>query len=179
MIRDSEIRLIGSLVKPHGIKGEIMAEVDEHIDLKQLRCIVVKIDGINVPFFITSVRPKSSSTWLVQIDGIDNEIEAKTMCGKDLYALSSDLSDLIASEEDDDRLYLSDLIGYEIYNQNGNVVGHIDDYDDSTDNTLLIIKNDKGKQIYIPINDELVIDINTEKQTMALEIPEGLIDINN
>lgn len=52
MISDSEIRLIGRFNKPHGINGEISLSVDGDMDIQfdALRCIIVKVDDINVPF---------------------------------------------------------------------------------------------------------------------------------
>lgn len=50
MIHRSEILEIGRLLKPHGIKGEITVELFGDIDMRALKCVVVNIDGIFVPF---------------------------------------------------------------------------------------------------------------------------------
>lgn len=51
MITSDEIIEIGAFVKPHGVKGEISAQIDYEIDLQELKCLIIDIDGIFVPFF--------------------------------------------------------------------------------------------------------------------------------
>ena len=60
MITPDILTSIGTFFKPHGIKGEISATLDYDIDPSELRCIVLEIDGIIVPFFVDSRRPKGA-----------------------------------------------------------------------------------------------------------------------
>ena len=53
---------VGKLMKPHGINGEITVLLTADVDLAALRCVILEMDGIYVPFFLNSVRPKSSAT---------------------------------------------------------------------------------------------------------------------
>ena len=77
MITREELIEIGHYNKPHGLSGEISATVDVELDaLQSLSCLVSEMDGIFVPFFVNSLRPKTSETVLLTIDGIDNEQEA-------------------------------------------------------------------------------------------------------
>ncbi len=52
MIAAESLTEIGHFVKPHGINGELSAVIDRDIDIDSLRCIVVSIDGIFIPFFL-------------------------------------------------------------------------------------------------------------------------------
>ena len=53
----------------------------------------------------------------------------------------------------------------------GKEIGQIVEIDDSTANTLFILDND----ILVPVGAVEVIDLNPEKHTMVVELPEGLI----
>ena len=64
MIRLSEIAEVGRFNKPHGIKGEISVSINTDIDLNDVKCVIVPIDGIFVPFFLQTVRPKTADTSL-------------------------------------------------------------------------------------------------------------------
>lgn len=77
MILRTDITEAGVFNKPHGIKGEISATLDFDIDLSDVKCIVLDVEGIFVPFFIVSVRPKTSETVLITINGIDSEQKAR------------------------------------------------------------------------------------------------------
>lgn len=181
MIKDGDILAIGSFLKPHGIKGEINLELNDEIDLDTLRCIIIKIDGINVPFFINSVRQKGAFTRLVIIDGIDSEQEAKELCGQTVYALNIDLPEDYDDQDGDGRFYISDMVGFEVVLSDGSDVGKIVDYDDSTDNVLLIVQSaaDESRRIYIPIADEFVEDLRLDDRQLILNLPDGLISIND
>lgn len=175
MISDNEITPIGRFVKTHGVNGEINALVDPDIDIDSLRCVVVKIDGINVPFFIASSRAKGSESVLLTIDRIKDTDHAAELCGHVIYALRSDLDD--DAETGDDGFYVSDLIGYTLLDGNAATVGTVTGYDDSTANVLLKVTTADGREIYAPIAAELINDIDPDRQVISINLPEGLLDL--
>ena len=181
MITSQEIRNIGSFIKPHGVKGEISAQLDYDIDLSELRCIVINIDGINVPFFLNGVRPKSAHSVLVSIDGISTDSEVKEFAGKTISALKSDLDRIMpdSSDDDEDAFYLDDLIGFALLDEQGKQLGTITDYDDSTANVLLKVCpiEETSPEFFVPAANDLILDINPDKQTITIDIPEGIIDL--
>lgn len=175
MIPDEILTPIGHTLKTHGINGEINAVTDAEIDIDSLSCIIMKIDGINVPFFVESWRSRGSEAVLIKFDNISNETEAETYCGKELMALTSELpqSD---GHYDEDGFYASDLIGWQI-SDNGSTVGTVDDFDDSTENLLLSVTTPQGKRILVPFADELIIDIFPEDHKIDMNLPDGLNEL--
>ena len=176
MIKRESLIRIGHFVKPHGIKGEITASLDYDIDLLALSYIVVDMDGILVPYFINTERPKSSETVLLSIDGISTEADAKEICGRDYYAGRADLD--INEGPTDVGGYLSDFIGFSLLDESQSLIGNITDYDDSTDNILFIIATNSGHTIYIPVAQELIKDINPEQKTITMNLPDGILDLD-
>lgn len=176
MILSTELTAIGILLKPHGIKGEITMRIDCNVDVATLRCIVLNIDGIYVPFFIDSARPRSSESVLITISGIDSEIKAKELCGKDVFTLRSDVQYDLDSG-DGDGFYLSDLIGFTLVTEEGQSLGVIESFDDSTENWLLMVRNE-DEIIYVPVVDEFIVDIDHQQQILTMSLPDGLIDLN-
>lgn len=177
MILRTEITEAGVFNKPHGIKGEISATLDFDIDLAQVRCIVMEVDGIFVPFFISSVRPKTAETFLVTIDGIDSEQKARTLTGKSFYVLDSDIPD-DDDADDEDGFYVADLVGYTLIDSEAGNVGEITDYNDTTSNLLLIVTTPDGGEVYIPVADEYIDEINPDTNTIYTTLPSGIIDLN-
>ena len=91
MITREELIAIGHYNKAHGVAGEISATIDVDFEvLRALSCLVSDIDGIFVPFFVNSARPKNSDTVLLTIDGIDTEMEAARLVNHGIYALKRD-----------------------------------------------------------------------------------------
>lgn len=178
MISDKEIRLIGRFNKPHGISGELSLTLDENldVDLAALRCIVVKVDDINVPFFIAGLRPRGRDSVLLRIDGVTDERQAADFAMQAVYALRSDLVDADGEEEDPEGFYASDLVGYDVV-ADGAVVGRIADIDESTENALFVVETPDGATRLIPIADDFITDINPDGRTIEMSLPVGLLDI--
>lgn len=176
MIKLSEIAEIGRFNKPHGIKGEISVSVDGNIDLDDVKCIIVRIEGIFVPFFINSVRPKTADTSLITIDGIDSEEKAQELTNRDIYILRSDLPE---EETDEDGLYASDLIGYEINDVTSGEIGVIEDINDSTQNILFIVRTPEGKELYIPVAEEFILSVDPDNGIVKTDIPVEILTLND
>jgi 16S rRNA processing protein RimM len=63
------------------------------------------------------------------------------------------------------------FVGFSVETQQGNL-GTVDNVDDSTANTLLIV----GDKL-IPINESLIDDIDHDKRILYMNLPEGLLDL--
>lgn len=183
MIKDSELTVAGRFNKPHGVCGEISASLlYDTLDLKALRCIVVKVDAINVPFFLTDVRPKGRESVLVSIDGFDSEKAVAAFSNKDFYALSAELPGALAPDEadgldDPDGLYAADLAGFTLLSADGSTVGVVDGLEDSTANVLFIVSRPDGSEVYVPVADELITALDPEARTITMDLPEGLLGL--
>lgn len=178
MITASQITPIGSFGKPHGVNGEINLVVDGDIDIASLSCVVIEINGINVPFFFDSIRPRGNDKFLVHIDGIDSEEQVSALVNKEVYAIADEVEELPDIEnQEDDGFYASDFIGFKVFTTDGKLSGTIMDVDDSTENYLFVIRTDEGRQVLVPVADEFITDIDIEGRTLELELPEGLLSI--
>ena len=168
MIEHSNISAIGKFQKTHALKGELNAILDiDPIFLEEGNAAIVEIDGILVPFYTASVRPKGSTSFLIRLDGIDTEGEAKNFVNKIIYALKSELAsflDVDESEITDDE----DLIGYQIFDIESNEpIGRITGIDSSTSNLLFIVESADGEEIFVPAADEFIISIDDEKKLIT------------
>ena len=162
MITREELIAIGHYNKPHGVNGEISATVDVDIDLvRALSCLVSDMDGIFVPFYVNACRPKTAETILLTIDGIDNEQEASRLVNHDIYALKTEFS--LESEEAD---------------ADGTRVGEITGVDISTVNAIFIVDRD-GDEVMVPATDELIVEFDTDNNLMVMDLPQGLLDLND
>ena len=178
MITSADILPIGELHKPHGVRGEIVASFDSpEIEPEMLRCLLVYVEGIAVPFFIEESRPHGAASWLLKFEGIDDQPSAMTLAKQEIYALRDDLPATLT--DDADGMYLSDLVGYTLADAEGNAIGIIDDIDDSTANTLIIVRRPDGRKTLVPYSDELLAGFDTDTRTLTLNVPEGVLDINN
>ena len=177
MILRDELIAIGRYNKPHGVAGEISATIDVDIDtLKELSCLVSDIDGIFVPFFVNSCRPKSQETVLLTIDGISSEKEVTRLVNRDIYALKRDYRQE-SIDNDADGYPLDYFIGFELQDADGKRVGEITDVDEQTENAIFIVDRD-GDDIMVPATDDLIVEFDLDKKVMVMDLPQGLLDLN-
>jgi len=180
MILLSDIMPVGKFLKPHGVNGEITA-LREYapLDFSALSCIIVDIEGIFVPFYINAIRPKGNDSDLLTIDGICTQADTTLLTNKAIYALRSELQ---AEDENEaeDGIYAADLVGYQVWLDDAdtdNALGQIVGVEDSTANFLLIVETPDGQTLLIPVADEFITDINPETKTIAMNLPEGLLEM--
>lgn len=179
MIRQEEISAVGKLQKTHALRGELNLLLD--IDAEYLEAgnpAVLDIDGIFVPFYIQSIRPKGSFSYLVKFQGIDSELEAKKLVNKTVYALRDKLKEFLADEGEDEYALYDDLIGWSVEDTEAGRIGTIVDIDTNTENELFIVETPDGDMVYIPLTEDFIERIDEETRTIIMSLPAGLIDIN-
>ena len=170
MIKKDDLLKVGQFTKPHGIKGEISLLTDYVIsDVSGVPYIVCDMDGILVPFFISSHRQKSSATILFSFKNIDSEEKVKLLSGKMAYIRS----DMLPPEDEDDIKW-NNITGYSVIDENAGLIGHVSEIDDSTMNILLKVDLE-GDETLIPV--ALVSDIDQVSKTIQVSLPEGFSEI--
>ena len=169
MIKQEEVYKIGRLGKAHGVKGEVSFQFDDDIfDRVNADYLVLDIDGILVPFFMEEYRFRNDTVCLVKFCDIDTQQRAQELTGCDVYFPRA------LAEEGEELPSLSMLVGFDIFDTScGKTVGRIAAIDDSTANILFELKGGT----LIPASDELIEDIDTEQQTIKMNIPQGLLEI--
>lgn len=175
MIKKEDIVEIGKFQKTHALKGELNAllDVDEgYID--DGNPLIVEMDGIFVPFYAESVRPKGSESFLIKLKDIDSSESAREFVNKSVYGLRIDLLDYF----DDPEMELKeDFLDFVVIDSIAGEVGKIVDIDDSTDNVLFIVETPEGKTIYIPVAEEFITSIDRDRMRVEMTLPEGLLDL--
>lgn len=172
MILPEELTVIGEIIKTHGINGELSATMDPEVDPDELRCIVLTMDGIPVPFFIENWRTRGSESILLTLEGIESDSEASLLTGKEIFAFKKDLPE----NENGDGFFAGDLIGWTL-KANGSEIGTIENFDDSTINLLLIVRDKSEKNILIPLAEEFITGLDFEKKIISMDLPDGLLTL--
>ena len=178
MIREDEITAVGKLQKTHALKGELNVMLDIDADYLNDNPAIIDIDGIFVPFYADSVRPKGSFSYLVKFDGIDSEQEASRLVNKTVYALRDRLKEYMEDTYDEEYALYDDLIGWSVYEVDHGKVGVITDIDTNTINELLIVEDKDGDNIFIPLTEDFIVEMDEEKKTITMRLPDGIIDLN-
>ena len=169
MIKEEEVYKIGRLGKTHGVKGEISFLFDDDVfDRVDADYLVLKIDGILVPFFMEEYRFTSDTNAIVKFEDIDTQERAQELTGTDVYfprALADDA---------DEGISWAAIVGFTIIDaENQKPVGRIASVDDTTLNILFELEDGH----LIPASENLITDIDKENKTITINIPDGLLEL--
>lgn len=165
---------IGQFVKPHGVYGTLLLSYDEGYEemIADQQVLFVESDGILVPWFITEegVRITSSKTALVDLDWIDDNLQAKKLAGRKVWITSNNRHDGPLA----DPVHL--LTGYSVLDMNAGMLGTITEINDYSGNLVLTI-DAKGNELLVPLHDDLIVKTDEKKRSITLKLPEGLISL--
>lgn len=177
MINEKDIKEVGKIQKTHALKGELNALLDIDAEFfEDGNPLILDIDGIYVPFFLKSVRPKGTMSYLITIEGVDSESEARQLVNKTIYASREDLLDYY---EEEDLEFADELEGYEVVDNEHGRLGVVKEIDDTTENVLMVVDRQGDEaDLYIPYSDAFVENINDEERRVYVSIPDGLLGLN-
>ena len=75
----------------------------------------------------------------------------------------------------DGTYYICDLLGCIVQTAEGEPLGIIDDVIKTGSNDVYSVKNENGRQILIPVIDEVIKEINIEEKFVVIEPLKGMI----
>lgn len=172
-IPKSDCRKIGFIRKTHGVHGELVLEYEPEFEdsVAEATRFFLEIDGLLVPFFVAEngFRFKSSDTALIIFDWIETENRARELVGSSVYLFNNELI------ENEEELPASQLINFRLLNEEGQEVGIITAVDDYSGNMVFTLDSN-GDEILVPYHDELLINLDNNRKTIQLILPEGLLD---
>lgn len=150
---------VGKIVNTHGIRGELKVAFED-IDVfeKGMTIYVSKRDEF-LEFTLKEFRVHKNHL-LIKINDFDNINDVEKYKTYDVYI-----------EKDEDEVYYSDLVGYELV-ADGTKVGIVADITNNNAHDIFVLDNG----VMIPYVDAFVIDINDETKKITVNLIEGLID---
>ena len=158
---------IGQVLKSNGRDGELLVSfvgiAPEDIDLQEP--VFIEFDGLPVPFYFESFTQRGNSRALVRLTGVQDLTDADELAGAAILVED----DLYEDEE-------TDLTGWTILDADGTRVGTVSGHEDIPGNHCIWVETGHG-EVLVPLHEELVLEVDEEKETLRMEIPEGLLDL--
>ncbi len=161
--------LVGKIVNTHGIKGDLKVYpyTDNIKRFSKLKRIYIGEEELAVQ--IESVKYHKEMA-LIKLKEFNNINDVLFLKNKLVYIDGVDKVKLLK-----DNYFIDDLIGCEVFDLEGNSIGHIKDVLQSSSNDIYIIE-DKNKEYLIPAVKEFIKDININKKKIVIDPIEGMIE---
>lgn len=152
---------VGKIVNTFGIKGEI--KVYPYVDyLEKLNYFFIGNNKVN----IQKIRFKKNIA-IIKLKGIDDINLVEQYKGEIVTIDKEDLPELPEGE-----YYPEDLIGMEVYTDDGKLLGKLDDVFNTGANDIYQVGD-----ILLPVIDDVVKEIDIENNKIIVHIIKGLLDI--
>lgn len=171
MIKIENLRIVGKIIKSFGNASEVIISSEEDFEKYVNEPVFLMLEGAPVPFFISNdgIKKRNHDKYAVKFDYVDDEITAKKIVGTDILVDKQ----IFDSNKEENSIY--DLIGYDVLNKDER--GKILDVYDYSGNIVLNIAL-KNKEILLPLSEDYILSIETEKRILKTDIPDSLIDLN-
>lgn len=163
---------IGRVAKTHGIKGEvtIRLEVDDPSAYRDMKYFLLEINKVLTPFFVERIVC-SGDKFFVTIQDIHTIEAASVLTGKEVYLPLEMLPKLSGKQ-----FYYHEVKGFMIIDEEKGELGPIADVLEYPTQAILQVFKD-GKEVLIPILDQVIRKVDRKAKRLYVKAPEGLIDM--
>lgn len=162
---------IGQIVNTFGIKGfvKIVPFTDDLERFEELERVFVVKQKQLIEMQIEEVKYHKNLV-LVKFKGIEDINMAEKYKGCYIKIKREN-----ARKLPKDTYFIADLIGIDVYDENGNLLGKVDDIFNNKSHDVYVIKDDLGKQILLPSTKEVIKDVDVEKGKIIVHLIDGLV----
>ncbi|MBT8282044.1 MAG: ribosome maturation factor RimM [Muriicola sp.] len=172
-MRKEECFYLGKIVSKYSFKGEVLIKLDtdEPELYDNLESVFISLGNSLVPFFIQHCQLHRSSLLRVRFEEVKEEADADRILGSEIYLPLKFLPKLSGK-----KFYYHEVIGFTLMDKNYGNIGTLISVNDSASQALFVAEKE-GKQLLIPINDDIITGIDREEKTIFVETPEGLVSL--
>ncbi len=162
---------IGQIVNTNGLKGIVKVNpfTDDISKFEDLKYIYIQLKSELKKVKIEQVRYNKNQV-LLKLEGIDSIEEAEKY--RNFYLKTEKKSQ---EELGEDTYYIVDLIGIDVYSNNDEHLGKIEDVFPTGSNDVYVVKDNLGKQILVPAIAEVVKKVDLKNKKMVIKVIPGLI----
>lgn len=161
---------VGVISSTHGIRGEVKVfpTTDDPARFKKLKKVLLDTGREQLELELESVKFFKQFV-IVKFKGIDNINDIEMYKGKSLFVPRED-----AVELKEDEYYIGDLIGMEVFTEEGRF-GVLKDVMETGANEVYVIDSDEHGEVLIPAIRQCILDVDIEGKRMKIRLMEGLI----
>jgi 16S rRNA processing protein RimM len=139
-------------------------------DIEELNYFLLDVNEQLIPYFIEDIAYHSNKAFVLFQD-LKTLEAANQFVGKLAYLPL----DLLPEKEGND-FYSHEVVGYLVVDEEKGEIGNVNEIIEyPTQSIIQIIKD--GKEILIPIHDDILKDVNRDEKKIYIKAPNGLIDM--
>lgn len=163
---------VGIISSTHGVRGEVKVfpTTDDVRRFKKLKCVILDTGKEERVLEIEGVRFFKQFA-ILKFKGIDNINDIEKYRGQSLYVTREN-----AVRLKKDEYFIADLIGISVQDENGSVIGTLQDVIETGANDVYQIAMNDGRELLLPAIKQCVLEVDVEAGFMKVHVMDGLLD---
>jgi len=168
---NEEFIIIGKIVSTQGNKGEVkVIPLTDSIDrFSKLTDVFIRKGNNKKLLKINNLKIKKD-TVILKLEDIENIEKAEIIVGSFL-----EVKRINAVKLPKDTYFVFDIIGLEVYANENELLGKVDNIISTGSNDVYVVKNKNKQEILIPAIREVIKNIDLEKKRITINMVDGLL----
>ena len=167
----ADLLLVGRVARPHGIRGQVVVNPESDFvedRFKGGQTLLIGPAGAAKPYGIREVRFHQGRP-IVSLSGVETMNDAEMLAGAEIWLPESAVGPL-----PDGTFYRHDLVGCEVRDMNGAVLGIVTGVEGSLERSYLVV----DEHMMIPLVGGICEAIDVKARRITVNPPDGLADLN-
>lgn len=165
---------VGKIVNTHGIRGELKVLLqtdfpDVRFAPKNRLLIVHPESGEQLTVTVQASRPYKQM-YIVKFSEFSDINEVEKLKGRVLKVTKAETVELPENE-----YYFHEIIGCRVISDEGEDLGVVEEILRPGANDVWVAKLPSGKQLLLPVIDDVVLDVNVQDKLIKVHLMEGLL----
>lgn len=162
---------IGQIVNTFGIKGMVKVKpfTDNIERFDNLEKIYIKNKSGQTEYKIQEVKYHKNMV-LIKFEGIENPEQADLLRNSYLIVDRETEEPLEAG-----RYYIVDMIGLDVFTDDNEYLGKLEDIYNTGSNDIYVVKNELGKQVLLPAIEDVIKNIDMDSKKVIVHLIPGLV----
>jgi 16S rRNA processing protein RimM len=163
--------IVGYVLKPHGIRGEIKINpVSPRPDrFKYLKKIYIRKETVR-SYSIQHLRISNNFVFL-KLHQINSRTEAEELRNCEILIDEKQLIEL-----ETDEYFIHDLIDCTVQTEDGRYLGTLTDIWQNSSNDVYVVTDKRGRELLLPAIKDVIKSIEIENKKIVVHILDGLFD---
>ncbi len=163
--------VIGHVVRPHGIRGELRVTPDTDFPsrMPDLRAVLFVKAGRVTPVHLDGVRPHGRE-FLIKARGIDSIDAANRWRGAEVAVLPTQVAPLSPGQH-----YVFEVVGLRVETEQGEVLGTVAEILRTGSNDVYVVRGTRG-EVLIPAIASVVITVDVPGGRLVVRPLAGLLE---
>jgi len=162
-----ELVTIGRILRPHGVRGEMVLEADSDAARALAAGDTVYVGEPPVACALTQVR-RHRDRLLIRLAGCDDRTFAEAYRGRAVRLARAEAPPLPPG-----TYYWTQIIGLTVVTEDGEMLGAITEILETGANDVYVVRG-AGGEVLLPAAPGVVQQVDLQQKRMRVHLPEGL-----